>query len=112
LNRATILHFSSIGIDTRGADYALADTRGEVSKPVRAYRDSRTGPFFDKAGPAEARYKITGIAPQPFTTIYRRIADKRAEAAHTNAEVAHKTGEVAHKTREVAHTSAEVAHSP
>jgi rhamnulokinase len=68
----------SIGIDTWGVDYALVDKQGEVIKPVYAYRDSRTGPFFDKAGPAEERYKITGIAHQPFNTIYQVLADKNA----------------------------------
>jgi rhamnulokinase len=76
----------SVGIDTWGVDYALADKRGELIKPVYAYRDARTGPFLDTAIPYEELFRTTGIAIQPFNTIYQVLADKAAgrldRAAH------------------------------
>ena len=68
----------SVGIDTWGVDYALVDKQGVVIKPVYAYRDSRTEPFINTAIPFEELYKITGIASQPFNTIYQILADKAA----------------------------------
>jgi rhamnulokinase len=68
----------SLGIDTWGVDYALADREGQVIKPVYAYRDSRTEPFFKTAIPFERLYEITGISHQPFNTIYQVLADKAA----------------------------------
>ena len=68
----------SIGIDTWGVDYALVNGRGEVIKPVHAYRDTRTEPFMKTAVSSEELYKVTGIASQPFNTIYQVLADKAA----------------------------------
>ena len=69
----------SIGIDTWGVDYALVDSQGEVIKPVFSYRDTRTMPFLEQADsliPREKFYNITGIASQPFNTVYQLMADK------------------------------------
>ena len=68
----------SIGIDTWGVDYALANGRGEVIKPVYAYRDSRTEPFMNTVVPFEELYSTIGIAIHPFNTIYQLLADKAA----------------------------------
>ena len=68
----------SVGIDTWGVDYALVDKHGDVLKPVYAYRDTRTEPFMNTALPFEELYKISGIASQPFNTIYQFLADKAA----------------------------------
>ena len=68
----------SLGIDTWGVDYALIDKEGRLIKPVYAYRDSRTEPFFNTGIPFEELYKITGIAHQPFNSIYQVLADKAA----------------------------------
>jgi rhamnulokinase len=68
----------SIGIDTWGVDYVLLDRDGGLIKPAYAYRDSRTEPFIEKAAPYEEFYRITGIAPQPFNTIYQIMADREA----------------------------------
>jgi rhamnulokinase len=68
----------SIGIDTWGVDYVLADRDGNVMRPAYAYRDGRTEPFIEKVAPYEDFYRITGIAPQPFNTIYQVMADKAA----------------------------------
>ena len=66
----------SVGIDTWGVDYVLLDKDGNVIKPVFAYRDSRTEAFLNPPMSYEDRYKITGIAKQPFNTIYQLLADK------------------------------------
>ena len=71
-----ILH--SVGIDTWGVDYVLLDKDGNVIKPVFAYRDSRTEAFLNTPMSFETRYSITGIANQPFNTIYQLLADKAA----------------------------------
>ena len=68
----------SIGIDTWGVDYVLVDKDGKEIDPVFAYRDSRTEPFFKTLIPDEELYKISGIAFQPFNTIYQVLADKAA----------------------------------
>ena len=68
----------SIGLDTWGVDYALINGSGEPIKPVFAYRDSRTEPCIKTAIPYERLYEITGIASQPFNTIYQILADKAA----------------------------------
>ena len=67
-----------IGIDTWGVDYALLDKEGKLIDPVYAYRDSRTEPFYKKPMPPEELYRISGIAFQPFNTIYQVLADKAA----------------------------------
>ena len=67
----------SAGIDTWGVDYVLLDKEGKILEPVYAYRDSRTEPFF-KTIPDNELYKISGIAFQPFNTIYQIMADKAA----------------------------------
>ena len=68
----------SIGIDTWGVDYALLDKEGKLIEPVFAYRDSRTEPFFKTAMTDEELYAISGIAFQPFNTIYQVLSDKAA----------------------------------
>jgi rhamnulokinase len=68
----------SVAIDTWGVDYVLLDKDGNVIKPVFAYRDSRTEAFLNTPMPFETRYSITGIANQPFNTIYQVLADKAA----------------------------------
>jgi rhamnulokinase len=68
----------SVGIDTWGVDYALVDAAGAVIKPVYAYRDARTEAFTKTVVPYEELYKTTGVALQPFNTIYQVLADKAA----------------------------------
>ncbi|MCL2834553.1 MAG: rhamnulokinase [Treponema sp.] len=69
----------SVGIDTWGVDYALVDGDGRPIKPVYAYRDSRTEPFINNSVlPYEKLYEITGIATQPFNTVYQMQADRAA----------------------------------
>jgi rhamnulokinase len=68
----------SIGIDTWGVDYVLVDREGCVITPVYAYRDKRTEPFINTSIPFEDLYGVTGIARQPFNTLYQLLADKAA----------------------------------
>jgi len=68
----------SVGIDTWGVDYALVDKEGKLMEPVYAYRDSRTEPFFKTSMTDEALYGISGIAFQPFNTLYQVLADREA----------------------------------
>jgi len=78
----------SVGIDTWGVDYALVDQRGAVIKPVYAYRDARTEPFAHHAAvPFEELYRVTGIAAQPFNTVYQLLADKAAGRLDRAAQI-------------------------
>ncbi|MFM7052297.1 MAG: rhamnulokinase family protein [Planctomycetota bacterium] len=68
----------SIGVDAWGVDYALVDEEGELVRPLAAYRDPRTqGPFarLRAARGDAAIYGATGIAFQPFNTLYQLAAD-------------------------------------
>lgn len=68
----------SIGVDSWAVDYALLDEDGELVRPVAAYRDPRTKRAFERLRAElgdEAIYGATGIAFQPFNTIYQLAAD-------------------------------------
>jgi rhamnulokinase len=67
-----------IAVDTWGVDYVLLDRKGRVLEPAYAYRDSRTAAFLDTSVPYEELYRVTGIARQPFNTVYQLLADKAA----------------------------------
>ncbi|MFM1805199.1 MAG: hypothetical protein RL136_2078 [Planctomycetota bacterium] len=68
----------SIGVDSWAVDYALVDEEGELVRPIAAYRDARTQEPFARLRAElgdEAIYGATGIAFQPFNTIYQLAAD-------------------------------------
>lgn len=68
----------SIGIDSWAVDYALLDDDGELVRPIAAYRDARTQEPFARLRAQigdEAIYRATGIAFQPFNTLYQLAAD-------------------------------------
>ena len=68
----------SIGVDGWAVDYALLDEDGEPVRPIAAYRDPRTQEPFARlrAEPGDdAIYAATGIAFQPFNTLYQLAAD-------------------------------------
>jgi rhamnulokinase len=68
----------SIGVDGWAVDYALLDEDGEPVRPVAAYRDPRTQEPFARLRAElgdEAIYAATGIAFQPFNTLYQLAAD-------------------------------------
>lgn len=67
----------SVGIDTWGVDFALLDARGERVGDIVAYRDSRTegmDAILEQTMPLAELYQKTGIAKQPFNTIYQLMA--------------------------------------
>jgi rhamnulokinase len=68
----------SIGVDSWAVDYALLGEDGELVRPVAAYRDPRTKAPFARLRAElgdEAIYGATGIAFQPFNTLYQLAAD-------------------------------------
>lgn len=67
----------SMGIDTWGVDFALLDEKGQQVGDVIAYRDSRTNgmdALLEEKLPFEEHYRLTGIAKQPFNTVYQLMA--------------------------------------
>ena len=68
----------SIGVDSWAVDYALLDEDGELVRPIAAYRDARTQEPFARLRAQlgdETIYRVTGIAFQPFNTLYQLAAD-------------------------------------
>lgn len=69
-----------IGIDSWAVDYGLIDDDGALLAPPVAYRDARGGQAVSEvhalADPGEL-YAITGIAHQPFNTIFQLAAERR-----------------------------------
>ncbi|HBS10831.1 MAG TPA: rhamnulokinase, partial [Firmicutes bacterium] len=69
----------SLGIDTFGVDYCLLDCNDQLVRNIYSYRDSRTikaKQDFEKIMSIENLYKITGIYPQVFNTLYQLYDDK------------------------------------
>ncbi|MDR2445809.1 MAG: rhamnulokinase [Treponema sp.] len=72
----------SVGIDTWGVDFVLADGQGRLIAPATAYRDNRTEGMdrdVERIVSFEELYGITGIQKQPFNTIYQLMALKKRE---------------------------------
>ena len=71
----------SIGIDTWGVDYVLTDAKGALVSLCYHYRDNRTDGLLDevsdKLGGKMRIYEETGIAFQPFNTLFQLAAMKR-----------------------------------
>lgn len=68
-----------IGVDTWAVDYALLDRDGNRIDDVIAYRDARTQISHQdvhKTVPFEQLYARTGLAYQPFNTVYQLYDDK------------------------------------
>ncbi len=71
------VHPKSMGIDTWGVDFALLDAQGERVGEIIAYRDTRTegmDAVLEQTMPFAELYQKTGIAKQPFNTIYQLMA--------------------------------------
>ncbi len=64
---------ATLGVDTWAVDYVLLTEKKERLGDSIAYRDSRTAPFVDRIAP-EALYARTGIAFQPFNTLYQLMS--------------------------------------
>ncbi|WP_320129484.1 rhamnulokinase family protein [uncultured Sphaerochaeta sp.] len=71
----------SIGIDTWGVDYGLFDSNGSLVSLCYHYRDARTDGLIDivseRLGGKERVFAETGIAFQPFNTLYQLAAMQR-----------------------------------
>ncbi|MDD3212377.1 MAG: rhamnulokinase [Eubacteriales bacterium] len=63
----------SVGIDTWGVDYVLLDRHNQRIGDCFSYRDNRTEPLLDRLS-AKWLFKHTGIAKQPFNTVYQLMA--------------------------------------
>jgi rhamnulokinase len=75
----------SIGIDTWGVDYGLLDANGSLVSLAYHYRDGRTDGLIDEVsekfrGKMEV-FRRTGIAFQPFNTLYQLAAMQRDRSA-------------------------------
>lgn len=74
---------ATVGIDTWGVDYTLIDAQGNPLGLSVAYRDARANAMpalLDAViSPAEL-YARTGIARQPYNTVYQLMAEERAAA--------------------------------
>ncbi|MDO5444582.1 MAG: rhamnulokinase [Eubacteriales bacterium] len=71
---------SSMGIDTWGVDYVLVDAEGKRIGDAVGYRDDRTidmDKVVSEVIPEKELYARTGIAKQPFNTIYQLVALNR-----------------------------------
>ena len=77
---------ASIGVDSWAVDYGFVGPddgsgTGERISEVIAYRDSRTDGVADRVAERVSRqrqFALTGIAQQPFNTLYQLAADDRA----------------------------------
>jgi rhamnulokinase len=70
---------ASMGIDTWGVDFGLLDKRGELIGNPYHYRDPRTDGMFEEAFrrmPRERIFALTGVAFQPFNTLYQLLATR------------------------------------
>ncbi len=78
----------SMGIDTWGVDYVLLDENGGILGDSVAYRDSRTegmDAILEAKLPLKRHYAISGIAKQPYNTIYQLMAQLQEHPEHKNA---------------------------
>ena len=74
---------ASIGVDSWAVDHALIGPDGERHGEVIAYRDDRTDGVaerFARTVSAARQFALTGIAQQPFNTLYQLAADDRLAA--------------------------------
>jgi len=80
---------SSIGIDTWGVDYLLLDEKGSPVSLCYHYRDNRTDGMIDevtaKLGGKMRVFERTGIAFQPFNTLYQLAAMQKDRPATLSA---------------------------
>ncbi len=80
---------TSMGIDTWGVDYVLLDEKDNILGDAVAYRDSRTEGMdreLEKVLPYEKHYAISGVAKQPYNTVYQLMAQFKECPEHRNAK--------------------------
>ena len=74
--------YGLVGPDEVGADGAPVPGSGEILGGVIAYRDGRTDGIaesFAQRVSRERQYALTGIAQQPFNTLYQLVAEHRLD---------------------------------
>ncbi len=74
-----------MGIDTWAVDYVLLDENDQILGECVAYRDSRTDgmdTLLEETLPFSRHYALTGIAKQPFNTVYQLMAQFRTYPQH------------------------------
>jgi len=72
-------HFSicGLGIDSWGVDHGFIDANGKLIQPIVCYRDpSHLVQFDQMKAHRHELFQLTGIAHQPFNTIYQLLARK------------------------------------
>ncbi len=72
---------ATVAIDTWGVDYVLLDENQHELLPCVAYRDSRTQAVMEEVYsilPRQTLFARTGIAEQPFNTIFQLYCDKKS----------------------------------
>jgi len=74
---------ASVGVDTWGVDYVLVDRHNRRVGDCVAYRDGRTAPVLNVL-PDDWLYGRTGIAKQPFNTVYQLMATPKEELAQAD----------------------------
>lgn len=74
----------SVGIDSWGVDFVLADESDSLLEPARSYRNEHTralvAPVFERLGEATV-YGRTGIQTQHFNTLFQLAAWQKADPA-------------------------------
>ncbi len=71
----------SVGVDSWGVDYALLDRLGQLTGPVRCYRDPRTRGMMEAACrrvPRDEIFRATGLQFMEINTIYQLFAAAQA----------------------------------
>ncbi len=71
---------ASVGVDTWGVDHVLLDGEDRRIGACVAYRDSRTAPVLGRIAD-DWLYRRTGIAKQPFNTVYQLMATPQVTLA-------------------------------
>ena len=79
----------AVSVDGWGVDYGLLDGDGRLIADPASYRDPRTGPPFAAVTgtggvngvDAERLYQATGIAAQPFNTVFQLMAERDLDRA-------------------------------
>ena len=66
---------ATVGVDTWGVDYVLLDAKGQRVSDAVAYRDQRTQSVLDRLDDRDV-FRRTGIAKQPFNTLYQLMAEE------------------------------------
>ncbi|MEG2315008.1 MAG: rhamnulokinase family protein [Clostridia bacterium] len=77
-----------MGIDTWAVDYVLLDAQNRILGDSVAYRDGRTqgmDALLERRMPFAELYRRTGIAKQPFNTVYQLMAQFREHPEHRAA---------------------------